>query len=291
MLPTNLSLSYVFLQSSEVWIFAKSFQFLFGLLLLLAMLDMARIEGRFGYVPAVLITYGLLVALLRFRMLSSGYADVPLAFFATATIYALMLARDTTDLPQRAKCLLLGAMLAAGTALTKQTGLYIAMIYPLLAWRFVLCTDRPGLARHWPSLVRICLLLTLLILPWYLYKLFDIQAGGDHNNTTRLLSDFHEGRSLPQRLVYAGSLFVEATTPLGAALLVITVAASLRDPRARWLLGFFVLPLGLIWALAFSYDLRNLSMIIPAIGAAAGIGLMQIIEWVEAFYPSRPGSY
>ena len=34
------------MQSSEIWIFAKSFQFLFCLLLLgMAMLDLARIEG------------------------------------------------------------------------------------------------------------------------------------------------------------------------------------------------------------------------------------------------------
>ncbi len=103
LLPTNLSLSYVFMQSSEVWIFAKAFQFLFCLLLLLAMLDLARIEGKFGYVPGVVITYGLLVALLRFRMLSSGYADVPLAFFALASVYVLMLARSTTDTRQHAR--------------------------------------------------------------------------------------------------------------------------------------------------------------------------------------------
>ena len=89
---------------------------------------------------------------------------------------------------------------------------------------------------------------------------------------------------LLQRLVYAGNLFVEATTPLGAALLLIAAAASFRDPLQRWLLGILVVPLGLIWAIAFSYDLRNLSMIIPVIGGAAGIGLMQILDWAGGFY-------
>ena len=106
LLPTNISLSYLFLQSSDVWIFAKSFQFLFCLLLLLATLDMARIEGRFGYVPAVAITYGLLVAILRFRMLSSGYADVPLAFFAAGDDLCSDAGANTTDTLQRTKYLL-----------------------------------------------------------------------------------------------------------------------------------------------------------------------------------------
>jgi len=52
LLPTNLSLSYVFMQSSEVWVFAKAFQFLFCLMLLLAMLDLARIKGQLAMCPA-----------------------------------------------------------------------------------------------------------------------------------------------------------------------------------------------------------------------------------------------
>ena len=282
LLPTNLSLSYVFMQSSEVWIFAKAFQFLFCLLLLLAMLDLARIEGKFGYVPGVLITYGLLVALLRFRMLSSGYADVPLAFFALASIYVLMRARNTIDPAARAKLLIVGAVLAAGAALTKQSGLYITAVFPLLAWRFVLRGDgTPGLRRHLPALLRMCSILCLLVLPWYLHKCFDFQARYDSDNTARLLTDFHQGRDLLQRLFHAGKMVLDATTPLGAVLLLIAVAASLRDPLQRWLVGVLVVPLGLIWAAAFSYDLRNLAMIVPWVGMAAGIGAMQIFSWAD----------
>ncbi len=288
LLPTNLSLSYVFMQSSEVWIFAKGFQFLFCLLLLLAMLDMARIRGQFGYVPGVLITYGLLVALLRFRMLSSGYVDVPLAFFALAPVYVLMLAQSTRETPRRAKYLLVGALLAAGAAMTKQTGLYVAAVYPLLAWRFVLGNDgSDGLRRHLFTLVRMGLIMGLLISPWYLYKFFDIQAGCDRNNTAQLLADFHQGRDLPQRLVHAGGLVVAAITPVGAVLLLIAVAAALWDPLQRWLVGIFVLPLGLIWAAAFSYDLRNLAMIVPWVGSAAGIGTVRVVSWVAVVYGSR----
>ena len=163
LLPANLSLSYVFQGSSEIWIFAKAYQFLFCLMMLLAMLDLARVEGRFGYVPGVVITYLLLVALLRFRMLSSGYADVPLAFFTLAAVYALALARNiasvhkppalarNTDPEARNKLLIVGALLAAGAVLTKQTGLYIAATYPILAWRFVLRRQPVGGAELFAS--------------------------------------------------------------------------------------------------------------------------------------------
>ena len=98
LLPANISLSYVFMQTSQVWVFAKSVQFLFCLMLLLSMLDAARQSGSFGLVPGVAITYWLFVALLRYRMLSSGYADVPLAFFAWMPVYALVLASRSSPL-------------------------------------------------------------------------------------------------------------------------------------------------------------------------------------------------
>jgi len=67
------------------------------------------------------------------------------------------------------------------------------------------------------------------------------------------------------------------------------MAASLWDPFQRWFVGIFVIPLGLTWAVAFSYDLRNLALIIPWAGAAAGIGLMQIVSWAAELCRLRFG--
>ncbi len=283
LLPTNISLTYVFMQGSEVWIFAKAFQFLFCLALLAAMLDLARVEGQFGYVPGVVITYGLLVAVLRYRMLSSGYADVPLAFFAFTAVYTLLLARRAG--PQHGNLLLVGALLATASALTKQTGLLVATAYPLLAWRFILRNAPGGLRRHPPALARLCVIMGLFILPWYLYKWFQFHAGYDDNNTMILAVDLHEGRDLFHRLLHAGDLLLDAITPPGGVLLLIAVAASLRNPLPRWLLGLIIAPLGLIWAAAFSYDLRNLALIVPFVGALAGIGSVTMWGRVRAFGP------
>jgi hypothetical protein len=295
LLPTNISLTYVFMRSSQVWVFAKAFQFVFCLMLLVAMLDLARIEGRFGYVPGVLVTYGLLVAILRYRMLSSGYVDVPLAFFAFVAVYALMLARNAPEARDRTRYVLLGALLAAGAALTKQNGLYIAAVYPLLAWQLV-GGGAPARSTRLPispsphlPIVALSLLLVLIVSPWYLYKLHDIQAGRDDNNTTLLFTDFHEGRDLPERLWHACGMIVEATTPLGAALVLLAIAVSLGDRTQRRLLAVLVAPLGLIWALAFSYDLRNLAAIVPFVGAAAGMGLSRIFAWAAVLDRMRLG--
>ena len=303
LLPSNISLSYVFMRTSDVWIFAKATQFLFCLMLLLAMLDAARRSGKFGFLLGVVITYGLLVALLRYRMLSSGYADTPLAFIAWMSVYALLRADLAEDASQRLKWLAIGALFAAGAALTKQLGLYVAAVYPLLAWvwfyvgwdklasserRPTESTGGPALAEaRWShptasGTLRLYLLIALLVAPWYLYKFCDIRSGRDVNNTSILVRDAHEERGLPARFAHAGGLLADATTLPGGALLLAAVAASLGDRRIRWTLGLIVVPLGLLWAAAFSYDLRNLAMLVPFVGAAAGTGLVRIICWLES---------
>jgi hypothetical protein len=278
LLPANMSLTYLFIQTSDVWIFAKSFQFLFCLMLLLAMVDAARATGEFGFVPGALITYWMLVAVLRFRMIDSGYADVPLAFFAFAGVYTLLLAKHAEG-AQRRRYVLVGAVLAGGAALTKQTGLYIALAYPLLAWLVVLRSGQAGeLRRQAGTLLRAALLAAALAAPWYLYKLAEFHGARDFNNTPLLVNSLHEGRGLSQRLLHAANMLAEATTPAGAVLLLLATAAALRDPLQRWLVGLVVVPLGLVWAVGFSYDLRNLALILPFAGAAAGTGVLHAAE-------------
>jgi len=169
-------------------------------------------------------------------------------------------------------------VLAAGAAMTKQTGLYIALLYPLLAWLLVFRSH--GLWRHTGSLLRVALLIGILVSPWYLYKFAEFHAARDHNNTPLLVADFHEGRNLPQRIHHAASMVVEAITPVGAMFLLLAIGVALRDPVHRWLVGLLVVPLGCIWAAAFSYDLRNLALILPFAGAAAGTGLLRAAEWI-----------
>src|SRR5208283_845185 len=121
---------------------------------------------------------------------------------------------------------------------TKQTGLYLALLYPLLAWRFVLRNGKEnGMRRHFSVLLRIALLITVLSAPWYLYKVAEFQVIKDYDNTARLIYDLHEGRSLPQRMLHGAGMIAEAITPVGAVLLLVAIGLGLRDPLHRWLVG------------------------------------------------------
>ena len=103
------------------------------------------------------------------------------------------------------------------------------------------------------------------------------------------MNDFHEGRDLPQRMLHGASMLVKATTPAGAVLLLLAIGGGLRDPQQRWLVGLVVVPLGLVWAAGFSYDLRNLALILPFAGTAAGMGLSCAAEWLGSLLPRSAG--
>jgi len=151
----------------------------------------------------------------------------------------------------------------------------VAAVYPILAWTWL-----PGGKRICVNL-RLYVLIAVLAAPWYTYKFVDVHSGRDVDNTPILLRDAHEGRDVTARLTHAGDMITDAATPLGGGLLLVAVAASLQDKQMRWLLAIFIVPIGLLWAVAFSYDLRNLAMLAPMVGAADGTGLMRIISRLE----------
>ena len=60
-----------------------------------------------------MLTYALLIGVLRFRYINSGYADMPVASMAYAGVYALLVARGDRGAGKRSKYVVLGAVLCA----------------------------------------------------------------------------------------------------------------------------------------------------------------------------------
>ena len=110
---------------------------LFCPVLLLAIFDLYRVTGNLGYLLGVSLTYGLLTAVLDVNFLGYGYADLPVATFAFLAVYAFLLGGHAPSNSSAWKYLLLGAVFAAGAALTKQAGLIIAAMYPVLCYLFL----------------------------------------------------------------------------------------------------------------------------------------------------------
>ena len=68
-----------------------------------------------------------------------------------------------------------------------------------------------------------------------------------------------------------GSVYGDAYAPLG-------LFCGTLHRTWQWLLIAVVVPWFFVWALLFSYDTRNLALVIPLVGVAAGIGLYDTLR-------------
>jgi hypothetical protein len=217
---------------------------------------------------------------------------MPVAFLSFAGVYSLLLARWATSARTATKYVFLGAAICAGAALTKQAGLFIAGIYPLLAWLLVYrraaATNESGpfsdailpRRRLLLHMTLLTLLLIATITPWYGYKQIAIWQGNEHTLTAYLLHDIHAGRNLWQRLLFAGGMLCDAISLPALVVLLLAMCFSMRDSVQRWLVLLVAGPFSLLWALGFSYDLRNVSLAVPFVGMAAGIGIAELGQMI-----------
>ena len=122
----------------------------------------------------------------------------------------------------------------------------------------------------------VLVLLVVLIAPWYVCKLLAIHHGDEPTSTAFLLRNIHQGRNLWERLLHAGGLLHNAIPLPAIAALLAAMALALRDPVQRRLTLLVTAPFALLWALGFSYDLRNVALALPFAAAAAGIGAVEM---------------
>jgi hypothetical protein len=301
LLPANWSISYLFLNGSTLQCFAKSICPLFSLFLLLAMYDLWMRRQDFSFLCAIPVTAFLCLALTGASM-NKGYADLPVAFLSFMSVYVLLAGKGDIAAEQN-KNIVLGSLCCAGAALTKQAGLYVVGIYPLLCY-LLACESfrllgRMEKARKFAS---IYLLLFVLTAPWYLYTAAKIMAGREESEIKYVTHGIYLGRSMWGRLLdfcdkikqnldllispvsSARGISTVAFLVLIAAvvgiclLLAFFLAQSLSDRSCRYLVVLIIVPYLCIWARFFSYDFRNLAIAFPFIGLAAGNGIYRRLK-------------
>jgi len=287
LMPANWSLSYVFLKS-ELQMFPSATMLVFPIAVLLTLWDMGIRFRQIGYFASVTFT-GYMTFALMGTTAFSGYVDVAVGFLALAAVYLLLLAREKKTTEEIIKYIGLGAISAAGSALCKQSGLFIAILFPFLSYWLVLRKNYDLSSRN---KIKITLLILLIIFTltasWYGYKEIQIHRGIDLSEIATTTGIVHQGRSFGQRFVFAldmlamnfgGHLFPALWIGFSLALL------SFFHFPWRWLTIVCGLPYFFIWAFFFSYDQRNLVFVVPILGTSMGIGLQMLIsqEKVYAF--------
>lgn len=269
LLPTNWSLSYVLIGTSQVQFFAKAVAPLFLLLILLLLFDLGLDYRLAGFFLAVELTR-LMTKKFAGEFIAEGYADIPVAFMALLALHPLLKKQDRTSLLP----VLLGLVFAGGAAITKQAGLLVLVVYPFLAF-FVLRGEvldfQPR--REWKKFLTALVLALLVAAPWYIYKQLAIQAGFDTSNAG-VLVDIFGGKGPLERFLLAMAMLERY-----AYLVALLVPALFWLPRRiRWVTVLVTLPYTLVWAFLFSYDTRNFMMAVPLAGLAGGVALGSLLD-------------
>jgi hypothetical protein len=294
LLPSNWSITYLFIGTSKVEFFATAIMPLFPLFSLLALFDLWRRkkEPAYGYaIPALAIIY----LTFLFNEMNQGYADFAVAHMSFVPIYVLLLLdRDETD-TSTFKHLFLGLICCAGAALTKQAALYLVGIYPIL---FICRMNQLGKRRKAHLAVASYGFLAVSVAPWYLFVNDRIKRGLEESEIPYVTKEIYHGADLGARCINSLStitkdITVNLTTflPLerfrespvlsvpivmGLLLLIYLLFLGARDKFLRQLLFLFIIPYYVIWSLYFSYGIRNLAIILPMIALVAGYGCTKI---------------
>jgi hypothetical protein len=263
--PVSWSMLYVFADDTTVQAFARILQAFYPLGIALVLLDVGLRQRSARFLLAV----PLFVVLLAFQLkgsISSGYADVPVAFFGVLAVVTALYGDD--DGTERRWWLALAFACAA--AVTKQAGLVPLAFVWVVALRAV---RRRGFAIGSGTLV------LALVGSWYGFKEAQIRIGQESSELPGVLVTAHKGADLVDRLERAVRFTTSGGSALGIAgaiVAAVLIALSLRDRKQRWIVLAIVLPYWLLWAIAYSYDFRNATLIVPFIALAVAHGLPSV---------------
>ncbi|MEX2162613.1 MAG: hypothetical protein WD751_11980 [Anaerolineales bacterium] len=267
LIPTSYSLTYKFIGTTAVKFFGKSIMPLFTLAIVLMLVDLGRKFRSFGYMLAAglaLYTINLFLG----EYIPDGYVDIPVACFSLMAIYTLLHARTTRNLAELKSTLLLGSLVTAAAAVTKQTGLYVMAFYPVLAYLWILRGRKDvKTGEALGLLARNFVIVLLLVAPWYAFMEYRILYGGNTSNIQYVISDIYKGQTLPERFLAAVHLLGNYAY-LYAFLLV---SLFVLDSAFRQIVILLVFPFSILWAFFLSYEQRNLAVAMPLLSMSVGV--------------------
>jgi hypothetical protein len=276
LIPANWSITYLLLGDTTLQFFAKSIMPLFGLSMFIGLFNLA-LEIRESY---FLVGAALLAPLLKHFLesgVSNGYVDIAVAFWGFMVIYILIRAQKTSEFDERYNLLLMGAVFVAGAAVTKQTGVYLALCYPILAWLIIASSSDFSLWKEkWKGFVSRVGMVYLIWLSWYLFKGIQFLMGTDRPNLDVLIntsSNAYDNAGLFQQLVAAIGRFDQ--------FMVLFIMIGLAVPfmnRFYRLLTFLIIPYPLLWAWMAGYDTRNLAVFLPIFALISGYSVNLLID-------------
>ena len=284
-IPTNWSMMYHFVGSGDIQPFAKIMMNVFPFAVLVGFYDLYKNLKSEAFLAASGFS-GFLVLSIVGIFLGTGYVDVSITFYCFIIFYSLLLTyRGFLPLSSG---LILSTALLATAVLIKQGGLY--MIFPFIIASIIIFLKHHQEPVNRKRLIAIMFAsYTVLALPYYIYKEIQMNKGVEKSEVSWVTQDIYAGKTKLQRLEDASVGFRDTVTDITLinslpesmravtklaffSILILLSGLSFANPLGRFVMLFIVIPYYLIWGLFFSYDLRNVSLLIGFWGFALGTG-------------------
>jgi hypothetical protein len=274
LIPANWSIAYV-LAGYPLQFIPRAIMPLFLIFMVYSFIILGLKHRTIIYFLSSIFLYQ---TLMKFHW-TDGDVDVPVAFFSILIYICLLLTEESDNEVDKKKYIILSLMFACGSAVTKQSGIFLLLIYPLL----LLVMTRHALVWTYRKIAAFCGLyvgmIAIIVLPFYLYIEMAIRKGLETSEINVVTNDIYNGASYSERLMNACNLFTGAfSSKLLFLIGIILFLFSLGDKTFRILNLSIVIPYFSIWALFFSYDLRNFAIMFPYLSLGIGIGFDIILR-------------
>lgn len=265
LVPANWSVFYVYFGQSIEY-FAKMIMPLFPIGIALTLFFTGLKKKSWAYiaaVPAVILIMRLMVG--SELMATEGYVDTAVAFFATISLLAPLWGPNK-------KNLLIGALFAIGTLMTKQAGLLLIIIYPLFAWFYIFKENPEFRAKIWKYIGIYIALIIILAGPFFIYKKISIATHQDISVVPTITELIYGGGKNPIAVAAHALYFLIGKTHGLILIYLAFLFVALRERKYR-AYALIALVFTIIWSFFNSYDTRNLTLSLPFWALATGFGL------------------
>jgi len=292
LLPANWSMTYKFLGTDDIQFFAKSIMGLFGFGILLIFWDLYAKSKSIFFLLALTIS-GYIIQKTVGQYLGKGYADIPVAFFCLCIFYVFYLGLN--GYLSITLTMVISAIVLSGAALTKQAGFFMIISYIAMSY-YLLKRNNYSFKRNSLIIGSAILIYLLSTGPWYIYKQVQIKEGVENSEVSWVTQEIYAGKSKYQRLTDATMNFSnkivdfdflksfsdhgkKALTYFLSIFFLFLLLLSALSFYGRIALMSVVVPYYLIWACFFSYDLRNITLLLPFLGLSVAIGAIIFLKY------------
>ncbi len=272
LIPANWSLTYVI--TGVNWQFMpRAIMPIFLLAMMITQILLGLRQRNISwFITAIIFSF----ALSKYKW-TDGMADGAIAFFSWSAILCILLAMEDRVSDNKTRSFIFfGALFVVASAVTKQAGLFMVVIYPAIV---LLLNKEKRLIPKGKITQYLIIYLTLALLvvaPFYMLVEYNISHGKSTSEISYVTSNLrlHKNHSYINRIIPALYLYLYM---FGGKLVFLSLlgfsfyACCHRLQRILFLMAF--LPYLLLWAVFFSYDTRNAALSIPILAFVAGYGV------------------